>query len=1739
MKIKLLTNYVLVRRWFTFLKLSQKSIMFPVLLLLMQYSFAQTTVNYNMSSLGLANGAATGTGNYTVVPSIITVSFAQNSSGTAPTYFTSGGVRLYQNATKGGSMRISVATGYKITGVTVTKASGDGDGPAGYLVDGGSEAGTFADGTTSNVIPTSGTMNATSYVEYYNKGNSSTTRCYITAISVTYAATGPAITLGNSSVLSGALTSTYGTASTTVRTVSVSGSALTANITATAANHFEVSSNGTTWGQTATFTQSGGTVSGTLSVRLAATAPVNGSYNNVTAATLTSSSATDALAKTAATGNSVSKKALNITADNQTVAYGSSVSSVTSAGAYTLSGFANGETATTISQLAGGTGTPTYNTTYTTTTNAGTSGITITPVVTTLSATNYSFSPVAGIITIGRANTTSVTIVNGSPYTYIPGTPQGPTAVTVVPSASNGAVSYLYSGTENGGNTYSASAARPTNAGSYSVVATVAQSTNYESQSSPSTPFTIDRAASTITVTGDTSYTYNGSGHGPTTYDHTGSSGAVTFQYTGVGSTSYPESTTRPTAVGTYKAVATLAADNNYASAVSDDFNFQITSVAVPQITSSLTWSMTYGLTAATYTVTASNNPTSFGVSGLPAGLSYNSTTHEITGTPTVAPGDYDVTLTATNEGGTGDEATLVITVVQKEVTISNPVVSDKVYDGSTTAVLTGSANGFVNGDDVTLDLTANFDDANAGQDKPVTSTSTLTGTKASYYTLTQPTGLTADITKATPAVVVTGSDAYTYNGLAQGPATSTVTPSAAGTATYSYSGTEDGGDTYGPSATRPTNAGSYSAIATVAESSNYNTASSTAFAFTIAKADQALTGFGSDIVKLSTDAPFDLPTAVTTTGTQPVTYAVTNTPDADVATISGNTVTITGVGTTGITAHADATANYNAYDANISLTVNFDTSLVPVANAATNVLGTGFVANWNSVLDADSYKLDVYTKETVSTPVNTDITQAFSSYGFANAETFPDGVIANGQLSFTTETNESGTDPAYYTTGPGIRLYGNTSNGNGNTFTLNITGGITVTRIDFERGTGTQAASYAYYVDGATSATGTGSFPNTTGTTTISGLSAVSNVKIQNTSNTTSSAPRLSSIKVYYTYDETSTTQVLIPGAPFNIPAQEPQPSVYTRVFDDLNRDTQYYYVVRAVNGSNETANSNEVAVKTTNAVVWDGSGWSNANVGPDETLDAEIVGAYTSNTNFETKNLTITSTGSLTIQPQQDVVVYGNIILPADNKLVLESDANLVQKSSGADTNPTNYSIIVKRTATMPKMGYTFWGSPVSGQNLYSFSEGYNQSGGNTGDGTPWNRFYIYNESNDYFVSAGLNSQSVFETGRGYAIRGMNKFDVDPANEFLFTGKVNNGILYSQALSNSCDSEQGCEKGYNLLANPYPSNINFDNLYNANSSKIYGTAYFWTNNDLTVTQQAGSNYTGNNYAIYNLSGGTSAVDPDPSIPEDYEGIPNGVLKVGQGFIVKAKVAGKGQSLEFNNDMRIGYDPNAVFYNSKKADKNRFWLTFTSPANISNTILVAYVPEATNGFEIDYDGELFVIGSDAFYSTLGSRKLAIQGKAEFNAEDKVTLGNVYSKDGEYKISIKNREGIFDGSQNIYLKDKLLNKVVNLSQEDYVFQGVKGTDETRFEIVYKEDAVLATDAISKSSFNVYKDGNSYVITSSKKLGKVELYDTAGRLMKTLSTNETTIRIDVSAFSNGVYILKAENSGDVKTKKIIK
>ena len=96
----------------------------------------------------------------------------------------------------------------------------------------------------------------------------------------------------------------------------------------------------------------------------------------------------------------INPKELNVTAGDQTVAYGTKESTITGIGTYTVSGYTNGDNSSVINGL----NTISYTTNYTETTNAGSSGITITPDVSGLSADNYIFSTDNGDITIIKAD---------------------------------------------------------------------------------------------------------------------------------------------------------------------------------------------------------------------------------------------------------------------------------------------------------------------------------------------------------------------------------------------------------------------------------------------------------------------------------------------------------------------------------------------------------------------------------------------------------------------------------------------------------------------------------------------------------------------------------------------------------------------------------------------------------------------------------------------------------------------------------------------------------------------------------------------------------------------------------------------------------------------------------------------------------------------------------------------------------------------------------------------------------------------------------------------------------------------------------------------------------------------------------------------------------------------------------------------------------------------------------------
>ena len=141
-------------------------------------------------------------------------------------------------------------------------------------------------------------------------------------------------------------------------------------------------------------------------------------------------------------------------------------------------------------------------------------------------------------------------------------------------------------------------------------------------------------------------------------------------------------------------------------------------------------------------------------------------------GTVTIhAAGEATITATAAETANYQQSAaSYTLRVSPKGVTITGLKAESKTYDGTAAAVITGTPalSGLMAGDDVTVDAAraaAAFADADAGTGKTVLlSGYALTGADAANYTLiAQPTGITADITKAAITVTPDAGQGKTY----------------------------------------------------------------------------------------------------------------------------------------------------------------------------------------------------------------------------------------------------------------------------------------------------------------------------------------------------------------------------------------------------------------------------------------------------------------------------------------------------------------------------------------------------------------------------------------------------------------------------------------------------------------------------------------------------------------------------------------------------------------------------------------------------------------------------------------------------------------------------------------------------------------------------------------------------------------------------------------------------------------
>jgi hypothetical protein len=569
-------------------------------------------------------------------------------------------------------------------------------------------------------------------------------------------------------------------------------------------------------------------------------------------------------------------------------------------------------------------------------------------------------------------------------------------------------------------------------------------------------------------------------------------------------------------------------------------------------------------------------------------------------------------------------------------------------------------------------------------------------------------------------------------------------------------------------------------------------------------------------------------------------------------------------------------------------------------------------------------------------------------------------------------------------------------------------------------------------------------------------------------------------------------------------------------------------YFRVVLQSGTCPVVYTNSVVVSFY-STTWDGLAWSNG--APTSTTKAIFNGNYTSAGDLQACSVEVLSgvvnfLSGHTLTVENDVKVTGG-------SLTFQNTASLVQVNTlnnlGVQfTNTGNISY--KRNSTpVRKYDYTYWSSPVTPQTLIGYSPG-------------TNLFYSFNSATGFYVSA--SGSTVMTPAKGYLIRtpDIAPFNTITANTFLgtFVGVPNTGDITIPIV--------GGGNQVNLIGNPYPCALSANSFLSdpLNVPVIGATIYLWTHN----TPITANNYSANDYAVYNYTGGvgTGTATTSPGVNTS---IPNGKIASGQGFFVKGLVSG---NATFKNSMRLVgnnnqffrlTDPRAETSVVDDLERHRFWLDIYNTDGAFKQLLVGYIEDATNtGIDRGFDGELVDVGNlITLYVMQEGTKLCIQGRAlPFNEADIIPIGYKSNIAGTYMIKLSNFDGLFE-SQAVYIEDRLLNVVHDLRTTDYQFDTEIGTFENRFNIRFTNTALgIDNPAFNASQVVIYKNpANDFVVkTGTAIMSSIKVYDIRGRLLlekKDINDSQTTF--DGGLVNEVLLVQITTTDGVVVTKKVIR
>jgi hypothetical protein len=560
---------------------------------------------------------------------------------------------------------------------------------------------------------------------------------------------------------------------------------------------------------------------------------------------------------------------------------------------------------------------------------------------------------------------------------------------------------------------------------------------------------------------------------------------------------------------------------------------------------------------------------------------------------------------------------------------------------------------------------------------------------------------------------------------------------------------------------------------------------------------------------------------------------------------------------------------------------------------------------------------------------------------------------------------------------------------------------------------------------------------------------------------------------------------------------------------YDDIGTHS---VIIKASDGLDDTLQSFDIEVfrKCTHApeTRWNGSTWSAGT--PDASNFVTIDANYNSLTNgaINACSLKVENGKQLIVDQANPVNIERDV--ENNGEIFVKNKAAFVQSSDKAIISGTGTFKVEKIVDNLTHYyDMVFWSSPLN-SNTFQLNDLLPNA---------W-RYYSYNPATQYWVFE--DGTANMQTGLGYTISapvGHTSGDIN----IMFqknSDPFNTGIIDVPISINGAGASD--DDDWNLLGNPFPSAIDFDQFV-ADNPNVQGSYSLWTN----CAGLNGNNHQPAGFTTYSQSGSVSACNSGGFTATRY-------ISSAQGFYIEANAGG---TVQFKNSQRVTHSNDN--FASRAVSRTRMWLELTDDLQGYSQILLDFNANATTGIDRLYDAGAMLSDGTQLYSLAQQTALSIQALPSLSDdEQRIRLGYSANSNAQIlHIHLSNFEGDL-ANKYIYLIDSSADIIHDLKQSDYSFTKNNADLDNRFQLLISERA-LPTNQEEGNNILVYQNKQKLIVESltNRAFSKVILYDIQGKII--YQTNHiSTVKIEIPIhLSSMILFCRIDFEDDFIIKKI--